>query len=78
MKDIQLRQDLAELLMMPLDEIEDELKLDSLGQWDSFTVVSLMGAISQHYQLVLSAEALMQCITVGCIFQLLNQKTQEA
>lgn len=74
MKENLLRHDMAELLAIKSSELHDDLVLNTLGQWDSFTVVSLMGAISQHFEVIVSAEELLQCKTVGNIFYLVQQR----
>jgi len=70
----ELRKELSNLLMLPIEQVTNDLSLSALGQWDSFTVVSLMGAITQHFNLVVSAEELMQCQSIGNIFNLIETK----
>ncbi len=74
MKETLLRHDLAVLLKMQTNDLQNDFALDSLEQWDSFTIVSLMGAISQHYQTIVSFEAMMKCKTVNDIFKLAQQQ----
>lgn len=67
--------DLAELLEVNIDELHDDYILDPEGSWDSLAIVSVIGAIDQHYAVQVNGETLGRCQRVSELFDLvLNQQ----
>ncbi|MCP9268400.1 phosphopantetheine-binding protein [Xenorhabdus sp. XENO-1] len=62
--------DLSELLGVDITLLNDDYVLDSEGRWDSLAIVSVIGAINQHYAVQVNGEALGRCHQVGEIFNL--------
>ncbi|CDG18380.1 hypothetical protein [Xenorhabdus doucetiae] len=65
-----LLSDLAELLEVDITLLNDDYVLDSKGRWDSLAIVSVIGAIDQHYVVQVNGEDLGLCQRVGDIFNL--------
>jgi acyl carrier protein len=64
--------DLSELLEVDITLLNDDYVLDSEGHWDSLAIVSIIGAINQHYAVQVNGETLGNCQRVGEIFDLVS------
>ncbi|MEQ1974474.1 phosphopantetheine-binding protein [Xenorhabdus sp. SGI240] len=62
--------DLSELLEVEITLLNDDYILNSEGRWDSLAIVSVIGAINQHYAVQVNGEALGRCQRVGELFNL--------
>lgn len=69
-----LLNDLAELLMVDVNALDDEYALDGDGNWDSLCVVSTVGAIDQRYDVIVTGGDLMECRSIGDIFKFIEAK----
>ncbi|OKO99472.1 MULTISPECIES: phosphopantetheine-binding protein [Xenorhabdus] len=70
MNKILLLADLSELLEVDITLLNDDYVLDPEGRWDSLAIVSVIGAINQHYSVLVNGEDLGRCQRVGEIFNL--------
>ena len=68
--------DLAILLDMSIDDVNMSLDLSAHSHWDSLSIISLIGAIDEHYGINISGEELMKVVVVGDIFTILKQLKQ--
>lgn len=67
-----LLNDLATLLNMKVSDINMDLNLSSHSYWDSLSVISLIGAIDEHYKISISGEELVRAVIVADIFAMLK------
>lgn len=70
--------DLADLLEVSITLLNDDYPLDPEGRWDSLAIVSVIGAIDQHYAVQVNGEALGHCRRVGEIFDLVFNQNEVA
>jgi acyl carrier protein len=71
--------DLSELLEVNIALLHDDYKLDPEGSWDSLAIVSVIGAIDQHYGTQVNGASLACCERVGDVFKLaLAQNSMDA
>ena len=70
--------DLADLLEVSITLLNDDYPLDPEGRWDSLAIVSVIGAIDQHYAVQVNGEALGRCQRVGEIFALVFKPNEVA
>ena len=71
-----LFKDLAKLLNMPVHDVNMGLNLSTHSHWDSLSIISLIGAIDEHYGISISGEELVKVVTVADIFTMLKQIKQ--
>ena len=69
-----LLNDLAQLLMINVDLLNDSFLLKEQGLWDSLAVVSTVAVIDQHYNHSVKGSELMKCSNIGDIFHLIESK----
>ena len=67
----QFREDLAAILEVDLDELHEELVLDS-GNWNSLSIVSAIVLIDENFGISIDGEKLRQCQSVGALWQLIQ------
>jgi acyl carrier protein len=65
---------LADILEVPVGEINPELELSSSGNWDSLAVVSTIALIDEVFDEAVNADALADCKSVSDIEQLVQKK----
>lgn len=74
-----LLEDLSELLEVNITLLHDDYKLNPEGSWDSLAIVSIIGAIDQHYGTQVNGASLACCERIGDIFKLaLTENTMDA
>jgi acyl carrier protein len=69
--------DLSKLLEMPISELSEETNLQKNTYWDSLAMISLIGAIDEHYKVSISGEELTQAILVKDVYKIIETKIQE-
>ena len=67
---------LAEILEVELEEVTPTLELDE-SVWDSLAVVSTIALIDEVFDRTVSADALLECKTVGDIETLLDSSAAD-
>ena len=66
--------DLAKLLEMDVNELSDDFFLNQSGNWDSLTILSLVGAFNLHYKKTVFAKDIGKCQTVKDLLNLAPEK----
>lgn len=67
---------LAEILEVEIDEVVPGLELEE-SVWDSLAVVSTIALIDEVFDRTVSADALLECKTVGDIEKLLDNSATD-
>lgn len=75
MKKELLLKDLAQLLMVNVDLLNNTFLLKDQGLWDSLSVVSTVAVIDQHYKISVKGTELISCQSIGDIFNLIENKS---
>lgn len=78
MKNKAISQELARLLEIDVNTIEDDFKLAGHGGWDSLAIVSLIATIDQAFGVIVKGCEIEKCLTVKEIFNLIDSKTIKA
>lgn len=68
--------DLAKLLIVDKNLLNDSFNLNEELNWDSLSVVSTVAAIDQHYKVSMKGTELMSCRSIGDIFFQIEKKLQ--
>lgn len=64
--------DMAKLLEVDKQSLKESFLLAEEAYWDSLSVISLVAAIDQHYQVSVTGSELMNCKTIKDIFSLIE------
>ena len=65
--------DLAQLLEINADQLNEDFQLESCFGWDSLTVVSTIALLDQHFSVQVGGEVLEQCKTIGDLLRLAKE-----
>lgn len=66
--------ELAELLEESAETIKDGYLFESSDLWDSLTIVSIVAAVRQYYQVSVSGSVVEHCAKVSDLFQVISDK----
>lgn len=64
--------DIASILGLRQDEVTPDLQLKACALWDSLAMVSIITAIDEHFNKVLSSDEINQCEVFGDLMELAN------
>ena len=65
--------DLAKLLEMDISQLSDDFRLDTSANWDSLTMLSLVGAVDLHYKKNIFVSEILKCQTVNDLHCLVSE-----
>ena len=67
---------IAETLGLAIEDLDDDLSMGDLPQWDSVAHVNLIMALESNYGLVVTPEMITQLTSIGAIKNQLSRNTQ--
>lgn len=68
--------DLAKLLTININDLNDDFLLTEEANWDSLSLISTVAVIDQHYNIQIKGTELMSCNSIGDIFSLIENKNK--
>jgi acyl carrier protein len=66
-------EELAEVLELDLEELQDDFEL-SEDDWDSLAMVSAIAIIDEQFNIILDGDKLQECSTIGQLWNLIQEK----
>ncbi len=69
--------DLAKLLDLDICELSADFPIRKSENWDSLTILSLVGAINFHYNIAISAEEIEKCHVMKDFLELLDKNKMQ-
>lgn len=73
-----IRSIMADVLTIPLDEIQPESSPDTIATWDSLKHLDLVLALEQEFGIQFTPEEIEQLLSVELIAALVSEKTEAA
>ncbi|MGJ7919526.1 hypothetical protein [Neobacillus sp. LXY-4] len=76
MKKEKFLEELGHLLEVERAELTNNYYLEDNENWDSLALISVIVMFDEHFQQTVSNEAIRECIVVGDLLKLVNDKLQ--
>ena len=73
-----LRQVMSQIFKVPLDQINDETKVETIEAWDSLNHINLVLALEQEFKTTFAPEEIISMVSFEEIQEILKQKTPVA
>ena len=77
MNKIKILEQLSSLLEVRVDCLSDDFKLHETANWDSLTIISMLGVIDECCGVLLASGDLSACQTVGELNGLVSRTSKE-
>lgn len=75
---VKMRADVAEILIMPVDKLHGDIRLQNSDNWDSMARIGIVALMFEKTGANVSGEEIMGVVTVQDLFDLIDRKIKEA
>lgn len=73
MTDEQKLEEIANILEMEADELNQEMVLDDTGTWDSVAVLSVIAIINEKFNKFPDSKDILACNTIGDLMAIMSE-----
>jgi Phosphopantetheine attachment site. len=73
MTDEQKLEEIANVLEMEVDELNQEMVLDDTGTWDSVAVLSVIAIINEKFNKFPDSKDILECNTIGDLMAIMSE-----